>query len=111
MASLIYLASPYSHEEAHIRLERYIRACIVAGRLITEGHDIFCPVAHSHQMSYSAHVRYDDPCWYRLDNAILAKCDELWILMLDGWKESKGIAAELAIAVERDMPVKYIEPS
>jgi hypothetical protein len=34
---------------------------------------------------------------------------EVWILKMDGWKESKGIEAEIALAEKLGLPVKYIE--
>lgn len=108
--TLIYLASPYSHASGDVRGKRHLSACLTAAKLTSEGRFVFSPVAHSHYIAESGTITVDDPYWYELGFAMLKRCDELWILMLDGWKESKGIAAELAIAVERGMPVRYIEP-
>lgn len=34
-------------------------------------------------------------------------CSELWIVMADGWKESKGIQGEIDIAIESGIGIVY----
>jgi len=71
---------------------------------------VFSPIAHSHPLT-----RYGLPTdwtfWRRYDRAHMERCDELAVLMLDGWRESKGVRAEMAIARELNMPVRMIYPA
>lgn len=47
----------------------------------------------------------------RMDREHLKRCNELVVLMLDGWKESRGVQAEIRIALELGKPVRYLDPS
>ena len=49
--------------------------------------------------------------WESYDRAHLEACTALAVLMLDGWKESVGVQAELAIAAELELPVIPIVPA
>jgi hypothetical protein len=48
---MIYLASPYSHPDPAVRQERYEAVCQAAAELISRGHIVFSPVAHSHTIA------------------------------------------------------------
>lgn len=105
--SLIYLASPYTHPDPDTVYRRYIAACAAAAILMEEGHTVFSPIAHSHGVAdyLPPAVRFDHDHWMRQDLAILGLCDELHVLPLPGWGQSRGIAAEMAFAAERAIPV------
>jgi hypothetical protein len=59
-------------------------------------------------------VRYGLPddwkFWSQQDRRLLEACDELWVLTLDGWQQSVGIQAEIAIARELGKPIRYVSP-
>jgi nucleoside 2-deoxyribosyltransferase len=106
---VIYLASPYSHPEPCVREERFHAVCRKAAELIREGMIVFCPIAHSHPMTaFGLPVDWD--YWEAFDRIFLEHCSEVWVLMLDGWRESKGVAAEVGIARELGKPVVYVDP-
>jgi nucleoside 2-deoxyribosyltransferase len=106
---MIYLASPYSHPDPAVREARFEAVCRVAATLIKKGHVVFSPIAHSYPM-----VRYGLPddwqFWSAQDRRFLEACDELWVLTLDGWQQSIGIHAEIAIARELGKTVRWITP-
>ena len=60
-------------------------------------------------------VRFDLPIewdyWERIDREHLRHCDEVVVLMLDGWRESRGVQAEIDLAIEIDLPIRYLPPS
>ncbi len=70
---------------------------------------VFSPIAHTHPIA-----AYDLPgdwaFWRRYDRAMLQRCDELAVLQLDGWEESIGVQAEIAIAKDLNLPVRFITP-
>lgn len=51
MSKHIYLASPYTADDACVRELRYMQACHAAARLMREGHLVFSPIAHSHPLT------------------------------------------------------------
>jgi len=106
---MIYLASPYSHSEAVVREERFRAACRATVRLIAAGHVVFSPIVHGHPLVHHG-LPTDWPFWERFDRDHLQRCDEVVVLMLDGWRESIGVAAEIRIAGELGKPVRYLTP-
>lgn len=106
---MIYLASPYSHPDAAVRQRRFQAACRAAAELIRRGHVVFSPIAHSHAIAQHG-LPVDWGFWEEQDRRLLAACDELWVLMLDGWEDSRGVQAEVAIARKLGKPVGYLAP-
>ena len=49
--TMIYLASPYTHCDHAVRLERYRAVCRAAAGLIRRGRVVFSPIAHSHAIT------------------------------------------------------------
>jgi nucleoside 2-deoxyribosyltransferase len=107
---LIYLATPYSHEDTAIRDERFNIACRVAARLMAQGHLIFSPIAHTHPIAMAGELPTDWEFWKRYDHAHLDAAAQVWVLRIDGWDRSKGVAAEIEYAMSKGKPVAYICP-
>ena len=47
--------------------------------------------------------------WERIDRSFLEWCEEVHVVCLDGWKESRGVNDEIRIAREMNKPVKLIK--
>lgn len=105
---MIYLASPYSHADPAVREERFRAACRATAALLRAGEHVFSPIVHSHPL-----VAFDMPTawsfWERIDRAHLERCNEVAVLMLDGWAHSVGVREELRIARELGKPVRFLE--
>lgn len=114
---LIYLASPYSpvtvmseDQARSVRLNRFMDACKQAAILMDEGHQVFSPIAHSHSIEvYGMNDIRDGDFWLKQDFAMLLHTDEMWVLMLDGWDKSSGVAREIAFCQRNDIPVRFIK--
>lgn len=107
----IYLASPYSHPDAKVRQQRFEAVCKKAAELMLAGHNVFSPVAHSHPISLHLGNSLENQFWLRQDITFLIKwADEMWVLTLDGWKESKGIEVETKVANRKGLPVVKVSP-
>jgi len=106
---MIYLASPYSHPDPLVRQARFDAACQAAAGLITAGQPIIAPIVQGHPL-----VRFGLPgdwaFWQPLAREYLARCDEVLVLQLDGWRESEGVQAELALASALGKRVDYLDP-
>ena len=107
---MIYLASPYSHPDHAVREARFQAACRAAAFLIRQGKTVFSPVAHSHPICCFG-LPGDWGFWQRHDLEHLATCNEVVVLKLDGWQQSRGIQAEVARARALGKPVSFIEPT
>ena len=107
---MIYLASPYTRPDPAGRQWRFEAASRATARMIREGMFVFSPVVHSHPLTRHR-LPGDWDFWQRYDRAHLVRCNEFMVLALDGWRESKGVQAEMAIATELSMPVRMVEPA
>lgn len=107
---MIYLASPYSHSNPWVRQNRFEAACRHAAKLMSEGHIVFSPVAHSHPIAEHGKIPpMDHEFWMAQDKALLQHASRLEVLMLPGWMESRGIKEEIEYAEQLGIPVTYAE--
>ena len=107
---MIYLCSPYTHADPAVREARFDAACRAAAALICQGKTVFAPVAHSHPLCRFG-LPGDWGFWQRFDLEHLAVCDEVVVLKLDGWQQSRGVQAEVARARALGKPVSFLEPN
>lgn len=105
---MIYLASPYSDPDPKVQEARWKAACRAASEMMRAGEHIFSPIAHTHPIAeFGLPGGWD--FWEAYDREMLRACCELRVLMLDGWKTSKGVNAEVDIATEMGIPVRFVE--
>lgn len=108
----IYLAAPYTHHCAVKRIERFNKVNEVAARLMNEGHIVFSPISHSHPIAehLKPELLTDHDWWMNQDLSFIGEwADELHVLRLPGWNESKGVFAEINFAVDNAIPIRYID--
>jgi hypothetical protein len=106
----IYLASPYSHPDKDLRESRYKAACHASGYLISQGHTVFSPISHGHGITKEFNLPGDWEYWKKIDRIVLPMCMSMVILIIDGWKDSKGILAELQMAGPLHRPLALLRP-
>jgi len=106
---MIYLAMPYSALQPEIREQRFQIACRVTAALLRSGLAIFSPICHSHVLVEHG-LPGDWQFWAKYDREHLQNCDELLVLTLPGWPESVGVQAEIQIATELNIPIRYLDP-
>lgn len=105
---MIYLASPYTHPDPWVMEERYLRAMRVLTQLLAAGKWTYSPIVHCHELAKIGALPKDAKFWEAYDFAMIAKCDKLLILRIDGWETSRGVAGEKAEAERLGIPVEYI---
>lgn len=99
---MIYVAGAYGGSETN---KDYIEKCC---RRYTKTHPNFCFINGVSQFSH----------WYGKSNsivddlkrcvALLKKCDEVWVIGND-WQYSQGTMVEIFVAMENNIPVRYME--
>ena len=107
MSELIYIASPYSHNNEDTEYSRFEQVCEYAGAMMRAGKNIYSPIAHSHPIAERVGLPTGWEYWHQLDHAMITRCTELHVLQIDGWQESVGVAAEIKIAQAFGIPVTY----
>jgi hypothetical protein len=106
---LVYLAVPYSHEDPAIRQQRFERVSRVAARLMMEGHLIFSPISHTHQMCIEHEMPTDWEFWQKHCLAFVSASSRMIVLKLDGWELSVGVRAEMEFASRMGIRIEFME--
>lgn len=107
---MIYLASPYSHEDPKVKVERFQQAVKAVGKLVKKGIYVFSPVVHSHPVAWHCKLPGDWEYWGVVDRKMLVCCDELWVLALPGWSKSRGVKEEIGWAREMGKEITVVTP-
>ena len=111
---MIYLASPYSDPDRRVMKQRARANVLAAAHLIHyKGLHLYAPIVHSPQIAAELDKFgvscYNFEYWRHYDIDILRRCDGLYVLKLDGWDTSIGVAAEIAVALAINLPVTYVD--
>ena len=102
----IYLAIPYSKVGKELS---YSIANKIASMLISEGKCVFSPISMTHGMAKNNSLPGDWQFWSKFDSEFIYFCDYMIVVMLDGWKESTGVIAEIEVALELGKTVYYFD--
>lgn len=105
-----YLASPYSHPDPFVREARYLWTMKELTHTLKMGLYVYSPIVHCHELAKVADMPRDAKFWERYNFCMLAAAEQLWILMLPGWQESKGIEGEAHEAQRLGIPIINVEP-
>lgn len=107
---LVYLATPYSHELSEVCEQRFHVVNRVAAKLMQSGIHIFSSISHTHPIAIDGELPKGWDFWDRFDRLIIGMCVKMIVLRQDGWEESVGVTAELAIAREMGLPIEFMDP-
>ena len=104
----IYLASPYSHPDMAVKIQRFEAVNKKAAELMLQGYCVFSPISMTHPIAVAKNLPGHWEFWERQDTPFIEWCDEFHIYCLPGWKYSKGIKNELKIVNKLKIPVRFI---
>ena len=107
--NLIYLASPYSHKDLNVQHQRFEQVMEITAKLMKDGYFIYSPITATHPMAVKHALPTDWNYWKEYLHLMLPACDELWVVKMDGWDKSLGVAGEIELAKKIGIPIKYIE--
>ena len=103
---LFYLAAPYKHKDPAVIAARVEAVNKFVAPMIEAGNMIYSPVSYS--VGIDKYIEYSQPdLWYKHGLTMLSCCDKLWVLMLDGWKDSFGVTLEITYAKNQGMEINY----
>ena len=110
MKELTYLACPYSHSSLRVRKKRFETVTMIAADMMKSGKFVYSPITHSHPMAVVGGLPGNWEFWKDYDEAFMACCGKMVVLMLDGWEESHGVRSEIELAENKyQIPVEYIK--
>lgn len=110
MTGFYYLATPYSRYPAGVDAA-YAEACRVAARLFLEGVPVYSPIAHTHAIASAGDLPGHFEQWASFDEAMISASIGMIVAMMDGWRESAGITAEIEICRRLGKMVFYLDPA
>jgi|ERR1700676_2436738 len=107
-AEYIYLASPYSHIDASVRALRFLEAERASHYFLLRKNWNYSPIVYCHLMAQKFGLPTDFAYWQELNKAMLVYSRALYILTLDGWKQSVGVRYEWDFAQHEGILVRFV---
>ena len=92
---IIYLASPYSDPDPHVRVQRYYSAMECTAALLNRGAIVYSPIVHFHELAIRHSLPTDAAWWQRQNEGMLSLVEALYVLAIPDWKTSLGVQAEI----------------
>ena len=103
---MIYIACPYWSDQEYVRDYRRKKAIDYSTILIKKGYLVYSPLIYTERFATD---KTKEGYWVKHGIEMVGICNEMRVLCLDGWKESKGVQGEIERAKELDLKIKYIE--
>ena len=104
-----YIGSPYSDPSKEVRAVRAYKVGKFASYCIMRGHVVYCPITSWHHLAEEHNLSTDFQFWKRLNFQILRFASEMWVLRLDGWVRSVGLAGEMEMAGDLFIPIIHFD--
>lgn len=107
---MIYVASPYSHPDAAVREQRYRDVMSFVAERTRMGEFLYSPILHWHPLAVAHGKPTSADFWHEHNFEMLCSLRELYVLKLEGWETSIGVAEEVQLAERNSMPIEYWSP-
>lgn len=105
-----YLCGPYSHVDRNVMEKREHEHCYWAGKLLSEGHLIYSPIAETAAIARAyKHLGTAWSYWRDKDLRQLDAHDHMFIITLEGWKDSLGVRGEIKYCIKHNIPISLVE--
>lgn len=106
---LIYLSSPYTTGPDSPEKRQADTDKATAWLMEYSGVYIFSPITYERRIKDIYGENKDWDFWEPRDAAMVAHADEVWVLCLRGWENSRGVNFEINEAKRLGKPVYYIQ--
>lgn len=109
MKKLVYLSAPYTTPPG--TPEERAAAINAAAAIIMKLVDVhvFSPITHNHPLNVEYGKNPGWGFWSEYDSKMLSVCDEVWVLELENWWQSRGVAFEIELAGKLGHPIQYVK--
>lgn len=102
---MIYVASPFWHDNESVRDKRREKAIEYGKKLFLANKPNYTPLIYSYLFKDN---NAKEGYWINHGLKMIDACTEVHVLCLEGWESSNGIKGELKRAGELGLPIKYI---
>ncbi|SQI43150.1 Domain of uncharacterised function (DUF1937) [Leminorella richardii] len=92
---LYFIACPYSDADPEVVIRRFNECTEAAAALSLAGHAVYSQITMTHPINEAVARAGKKIVWSPIDEAYMARCDEIIVLTLPGWEKSGGVAAEI----------------
>lgn len=106
---MIFVSVPYSHPDQLVVQDRVRILSHYCGKLLEEGKWNLSPVTHGTTISRHVKLPMDFNFWQHISYEMLKVCEEMHVLMLEGWEDSIGVLGEINYAKMNNIPIHYVE--
>lgn len=106
-AKFTYLAIPYSDPNPNVRAERMKAFWKACAALIRRGDHVVSPMTLEPAYQVDPNLPYEWAHWRDYSLKMMATCDRLVVLKLDGWRSSVGVHGEIEEAVSLGINVEF----
>lgn len=104
--TMMYLAAPYSDPDPERVARRMERVTLIDGILLLKGLVTVSPLAKHYGLAQTQ-LPSDWEFWKQYSETLLARCDVLGVITMDGWDTSSGVQGEIAFARENNIPIVF----
>jgi hypothetical protein len=105
---MIYLAAPYTHPDASVVEQRIAMFATIDAKLCADGLFTVSPLS-KHWIRNYTFIPLTWSFWKDYSKKLMEKCDALYVIMLDGWETSEGVQAEIELAKQLSLEIKYLD--
>lgn len=91
--------------------QRYQEAVRIAAELISHGYNVVSPIVHNHPLVKHGRQNTGWSDWKKWDLKLLDACRVMFIVKMEGWKESTGVREEWSHCAVNDYPVLFVDPT
>ncbi len=102
-----YVASPYTSDHPIEMQERYFNVRDFCAYCANEGLLVYSPIVHWHSIAEEHDLPKDHNFWLNQDRAMIIAAQGIMVLMIDGWKDSRGVQDEIKFAHQLQRPIQY----
>lgn len=107
---LYYIAGPYTHKNTNVQDQREIEHSKISAELLKNGYLIYSPIAETIMLAkHGKLIGTDWDTWREKDLKMLERCDELLIINIDGWQQSRGVKGEVKYCFKNNKPVSLLD--
>ena len=105
---MIYVAAPYSDSDKAVIEERMtLFAKYFSTMIANKLYPVSPLLNHYIYKEAAAEWPTNWEFWEGYSRELLTRCTSMIVLMIDGWKESEGVQAEIQLATELGIPIEY----
>ncbi len=110
---MIYVASPYTHDNHLVVAKRYKETQEYVARLFKDGEWAFSPIVHCHTLAKTFDLPTDAHYWLGYNLHMLTRADALHVLQLNDWEGSIGVRNEVFFwnSLKHDALVTALAPN